>query len=243
MSTQRSYEEELVAFARQRLGPASAAMLGTEEASDDGLRLLSAGGELASSALKVIYERLGRDPHVDNEFATYLLEIITSKGRHQLASDSVLRRVMNTGDLANSMLMHLWPKLDRFTFDSERQFTALLVQRMDYHIRDHLKQMTAQKRSEHKRVEGDPHDIDRHDADPQVDPELRAIRREEQQRLRLILGRLSQAQRGVLTLAQKGMSTKEIATQLGISSEAVRRSLNMAIETASRLMGRDKPHD
>ncbi|MCB9898995.1 MAG: sigma-70 family RNA polymerase sigma factor [Planctomycetes bacterium] len=240
MSTHKDYQSELVEHARRRLGPASARLIAGDEAMDAALRHLSTGGDLGSTALKVVYERLGADPDVDNEFATYLTDVALSKGRYTLAPDSALRRLMNTADLANSVIARFWPRLSDYTFDTEEQFVALLVQRMDYHVRDRLRGMNTAKRSEHRRVDGDPALFERIDDDPENDPELSAIRNERLRRLQLIVTRLLPKQRAVFTLIQKGMSTKDVAAELDISTEAVRQALQRAIEAAASLLGRDR---
>ena len=152
-----------------------------------------------------------------------------------MSHSSRLRRFLDTGDLVLSVFGDLWGDLGGLRFESRHQFTALFAQRMGWKAADQARRMTAQRRSEDRRVAAAPEDLELPAEGGDAQPLHLAIQSEEKQRLILILLRLKERDRELLTLHLKDLSLEAIAERTGLKYDAARQALGRAIRRAREL--------
>ena len=117
------------------------------------------------------------------------------------------------------------------------QFKKLFSQRMSWKAADEARRMTSQRRREDRRVPQQPHELELHDGSADNAPLPIMIKREEKERLILMLLRLkSDRDRRLLTLHLKGESVAAIAREMNLTYDAARKALSRAIEQARKLV-------
>ena len=221
-------------FARSELGPASERLLAADSAWGHVEERMSEGLGLEDAVLATLHRSLGGDRRVADEFAAYFLYDLMRMGKLSMASSSHLRRFLDTGDLVLSVFGDLWGDLASLRFESARQFKTLFARRMTWKAADQARRMNSGNRREDKRVAGQPEEL-AGSASPVESGLNSSIRQEERDRLILILLRLGERDRQVLTLHLKGLTVGAIAEELGSSYDAARKALDRAVKRARSL--------
>jgi RNA polymerase sigma factor (sigma-70 family) len=233
--------ERILDFARTELGPSSERALRSAAAREPVHARLRAGQPLEDAVLAQIHARIGNDRRLADEFAAYFLFDLMKMGKLSMTSTNRLRRFLDTGDLVLSVFGDLWEGVDSLKFESRGQFKALFARRLDWKASDQARRMDTGRRREDLRADESLRECDMRVAETETAPVPGAIRREERERLILILLRLKERDRRLLGMHLKGLSVEAIATELGLSNDAARKALSRAIEQARQLANFGSP--
>lgn len=237
-SPQDDSPETLRAWACKRLGPSSERRLADADTQREVRRRLESGAELEDAVLGALHGCIADDPRVADEFAAFFMLDLMQMGRLSMSASSRLRRFLDTGDLVISVFGDMWGDLAELEFSSRAQFTSLFARRMSWKAADQARQLATQRRAEDKRVPQQPDELDL--TDNVSSTPAHAIRREEHERLILLLLRLRDKDRKLLTLHLKGKSIDDIAHELGLTYHAARMALKRAIDQARALAEAEK---
>jgi RNA polymerase sigma-70 factor (ECF subfamily) len=145
--------------------------------------------------------------------------------RFHLPTTSAVRALIDSEDLLQEGLLQLVRNVEQFRGRTWSEFLAfvhaILAQKKLRHRRRH------QVRAEEFKS------TPPHDSLPaeMPTPSFGAMAQEDRERLRLLLGTLSEPHQAVLLLRLDGMDNGEIAARLGITVETVRQRLSRAIRT------------
>jgi RNA polymerase sigma factor (sigma-70 family) len=225
-------DERLLEFALAGLGPRSERCLRAPGALDAVRARLAAGADLTDAVLGHIHSCLKQDRRLADEFAAHFVFDLMLMGRISMASSSRLRRFLDTGDLVMSVFGDVWAEFEEVRFESRNQYKRLFAQRLNWKAADQARRMTASTRREDLRVGDEPDELH---GPPAADPLRDAIRREEKEQLILLLLRLKDRERRLLSMHLKGEPLEAIAAAEGLSSEATRKALARAIEQARQI--------
>jgi RNA polymerase sigma factor (sigma-70 family) len=229
-------DEQILEFALSQLGPRSERHLRSDGLPDVRQRLAQ-GAELPDAVLGHIHSRLKLDPRLADEFAAHFVLDLMLMGRISMASSSRLRRFLDSGDLVLSVFGDVWAEFEDVRFESRSQYKRFFAQRLQWKAADQARRMTASTRREDLRVAEQPEELE-HRAAPAPDPLRDAIRSEDRQRLILLLLRLKDRERRLLTQHLKGETLEAIAAAEGLSTDATRKALARAIEQAREYAAR-----
>ncbi len=225
--------QQFMAYTARRLGPASEHHLKDDVRAAAVAQRMASGMQLEDAVLAQLHLAIGKDRRVADEFAAFFILDLMKLGKFSMSSSSKLRRFLDTGDLVLSVFGDLWDDMSALDFQSRNQFKQLFAQRMKWKAADQHRRLTSQRRREDRRVPQQPEDLDcPGDAN---DASATAIVAEEREQLILILLRLKERNRQLLTLHLKGLSIEAIAEEMGLSYEAARKALSRAIEQARKL--------
>lgn len=224
-------DARVLEFARGQLGPRSERCLREPGALDAVRTRIEAGAELADAVLGHVHSRLKKDPRLADEFAAHFVFDLMLMGRISMASSSRLRRFLDTGDLVLSVFGDVWADFGDVAFTSRNQYKKLFAQRLDWKAADQVRRMTASTRREDLRSPQHPDELHGTQDEPLRD----AIRKEERERLILLLLRLKDRERRLVSLHLKGEPIEAIAASEGLTPEAARKALARAIEQARQL--------
>ena len=226
-----SSDARLLEFARGQLGPRSERCLRAPGALQAVRARMAAGADLADAVLAHVHSCLRAEPRLADEFAAHFVLDLMLMGRMSMATSSRLRRFLDTGDLVLSVFGDVWAEFGDVPFISRQQYKRLFAQRLDWKAADQARRMTASTRREDLRSAQQPDELHASQADPLRD----AMRKEEREQLILLLLRLKDRERRLLSMHLKGEPLEAIAAAEGISSEAARKALARAIEEARQL--------
>jgi RNA polymerase sigma factor (sigma-70 family) len=232
---QTSLERDIASFAETCLGRASLNHVSRPEVMAAIVARRVSGHSLEDAVLAEIHAGLPGNAALADQFAAYLLYDLMRMGSNSMAASSGLRRFLDTGDLVLSVFGDLWHDIPDVKFDSCAQFKMLFAQRLNWKAASSARRFTAGSRGEQHRHARPPEDLDLAAGEDDGTPLHAAIREEERARLILILLRLSDRERQVLTLHLKGLGPGEIAQRLGLQYDAARKALSRAIEQARKL--------
>ncbi len=233
-------DSRMVEFARVELGPASEKRLADPAVRAAVRERLKRGLSLADAVVGEMHACLNSDRRVADEFVAYFLIDLMRVGRLSMSASNRLRRFLDTGDLVMSVFGDLWTDLGDLRFESRNQFTALFAKRMGWKAVDQVRRLQSKRRAEDMRLHQDPEELDVGTTDAGTAPLPEAIRKEEREQLILILLRLKDRDRAILTLHLQNRSIDAIATELGLSYDAARQALNRAIERARLIAARSR---
>lgn len=221
-----------LAFARDRLGPACAAVL--EDGGTQALVLsrLRQGRSLEDAVLGEIHHAAGHNPRVADEFLAFFLSDMMKLGHQRVPSS--LRRFLDTGDLVQSVLGDLWEDFEKLRFETRGQFLAYLVQALRWKGSGHQQRMTAGNRREDLRVDPPAESLRALSEAPT--PSSQAAAAEERERMALVLLRLPERDRELLRAFLKGESNEAIGAKLGLSPDAARMGIQRALQRARELL-------
>lgn len=219
-------------FARERLGPASEAVLADTGIQALVLSRMRQDRDLEDAVLGEVHRAAAHNGKVADEFLAYFLSDMTRLG-HQRVSTG-LRRFLDTGDLVQSVLGDLWEGFERLHFETRGQFLAYLAQALRWKSSGHGQHLAAGNRREDLRVEQAAENLQA----PAVgqSPSSQAGAAEERERLALVLVRLPDRDRDLLRGFLKGESNEEIGARLGLTPDAARMGVQRAIERARQLL-------
>jgi RNA polymerase sigma factor (sigma-70 family) len=222
-------------FARSELGPASERALRPPAARRAVQARIDAGSPLEDAVLAQLHSRIGDNRRLADEFAAYFLFDLMKMGKLSMSSTSRLRRFLDTGDLVLSVFGDLWEGVESIEFESRGQFKSLFAQRLDWKAADQARRLHTSTRREDRRVDVGAQDFDQHAAESTTAPVPGAILREERERLILILLRLKERERQLLTMHLKGLTIEAIAEAMELNYDAARKALSRAIAQARQL--------
>src|SRR5262245_52081798 len=207
---------ELLEFSRAGLGNAAGPHIERPEILTSAVLRRLAGRNVEDAVLAEIHAALPGNRALADDFAAYLLYDLMRMGSNSMAASSGLRRFLDTGDLVLSVFGDLWHDIPDVKFESCAQFKQLFAQRLNWKAASTARRFTDGTRGEQHRLPRPPEDLDLAAGDEGGTPLSAAIREEERARLILILLRLSDRERQVLTLHLKGHGPGEIAQRLGL---------------------------
>jgi RNA polymerase sigma factor (sigma-70 family) len=222
---------ELRDFAAERLGPESERLMTSPAAHGGAQRRRQAGAELADAVLASVHEHARADRALADEFLAYFLADLMQIGSMSLGKE--LRRFLDTGDLVQSVLGGLWPRLAETRFESRARFVALLAKRLSWRAADKGRELRHARRREDLRVEAALEEM-----------EARRASEDEEQRDRLVLllVKLPRRDRELLAARLRGEETHEIARRMGLepgtAGKAIRKAQQRLREIASKSVDR-----
>ena len=227
--------QEARAFARQRLGPRSVQLFALDGAAQEVVAQVRAGRDVIDAVLGLVFERMPREPRLADEFFAHFLEDLTRTRRPSLGPR--LRRLHDTIDLVQSVLGNLLPRLESLRFEGRAQFLKYLSTSLSSKVVDKVRRGEAAKRREDRYVDAAPEDVEPVDSGPT--PAMEVAEREQkhmdQDRLKLLLLRLSERDARILALAMAGEPLESIAEDLGLAPEAARKARQRAVERAKAI--------
>jgi RNA polymerase sigma factor (sigma-70 family) len=226
---------EVLDFSQLRLGQAAQQHVERPEVLAAVVARRRAGRNVEDAVLAEIHAALAGNRALADDFAAYLLFDLMKMGSNSMAASSSLRRFLDTGDLVLSVFGDLWHDVPAVRFESAGQFKTLFAQRLNWKAASSARRYTSDKRSEQHRSASPPEELDLSGGDEP--PLAAAIREEERARLILILLRLPDNHRRILTLHLKGLDNAEIAQRLGLQPDSARKALSRATEQARKLAG------
>jgi len=222
---------ELVEFAGDQLGGASQALLCDPAAQALALARLRNGYDVEDAVLSQVHAAMGRDSRLADEFLAYFLRDLLRLG-HRVKS-TALKRFLDTGDLVQSVLGDLWSDIASVRFETRSRYLAYLARKLRWKASNRTRALEAAKRSEHKRHEQAADELELEHAGDS--PATAAAKGEDLDRLALVLMKLPERDKKLLTLHLRGLELREIAQQMGLSYDAARMALDRAVRRARRL--------
>lgn len=225
-------DARLLEFARTQLGPHSERCLRAPGALDAVRARIAAGADPTDAVLGHIHSCLKQDRRLADEFAAHFVFDLMLMGRISMASSSRLRRFLDTGDLVMSVFGDVWAEFEDVRFETRSQYKRLFAQRLNWKAADQARRMSARTRREDLRVAEEPDELHGPIA---ADPLRDAIRREEREELILLLLRLKERERRLLSMHLKNEPLEAIAAAEGLSPEAARKAIARAIEQARQI--------
>lgn len=219
------------AFAEQQLGPASAIYLAAPETMALVLGRWRGGRALEDAVLGEVFRGAAKHRELADEFIALFLADLQRLGHLRLSAG--LRRFLDTGDLVQSVLGDLWQDVQKVRFESRPQFLAYLAQALRWKSGTQAQRLAAGNRREDQRAEQPVEEA----AAGGARPESLAGQEEERERLALVLLRLPQRDRELLTHYLRGESQAQLAERLGLSADAVRMGVQRAVARARALLG------
>jgi RNA polymerase sigma factor (sigma-70 family) len=218
-------------FADRKLGPHSRAALQSPVRQARILARTREGAALEDAVLSEIHRAASEERRIADEFVGYFLSDLLRVASRSLGSG--LRRLLDTGDLVQSVLGDVWPELASIRFESRAAFLSLLSMRIRWKVTGHARSEHAVRRGGGRQMEGDPADLPV--ADPGPGPSARCALQEDRERLVIALLRLEPRDREALTRFLRGETSGEIAEALDLSVETARKVLQRAMQRARRL--------
>lgn len=232
MSTPEETPRRILSFARDCLGPASEHHLQDPELLARVLGRIRSGVDLEDAVLGAVFESVGEGGPLADEFLGYFLEDLLRLERPRLRGS--LRRFLDTGDLAQSVLGDLWGEIRAVRFEERGAFLGYLAQRVSHKAIDRARHFGRMKRGEDHRIDVQPHDLPL--ATEEASPLSRAGNEEERDNLVLLLLRLPERDRRILTMYLRGDSLAAISQAIGLEVTSARKALQRAIRKA-RVLG------
>lgn len=225
--------EAVLAFARQHLGPACERLLLEPTRLAAVIQRVRDGRELEDAVLGVVHQAAAQDRAVADEFLSWFLLDLHRIGRSFLAPG--LQRYLDSGDLVQSVLGDLWPRLAGARFEDRKRFLAFLSNGLRWKAADWARRLGSARRGEDHRVALPPEELPLTAGG--ASPATQAGASEERERLILILARLPERDRELLRLHLQGRTLREIGTATGLSEDAARKAVQAAIARARSLAG------
>lgn len=218
-------------FAQERLGPASHAWLESGPGAANLQKRLAAGAKPEDAALGAIFEQLRGNRAISEEFIGHFLKRVLGIRLVELYPG--LRRMLDTGDLAQSVMADLVPAIPDLKFTTESAFLSYLVQRMRWKATDRVRSPRART----ERATSDPDAILPDAITPETGDALRGmIAEEERAALLITIHRLPERERTLLLRYLEGADSAQVSAELGLTPEAYRKALQRAIARARELL-------
>ena len=192
-----------------------------------------AGAKVEDAVLARAHLQAAQYPAVAEEFVAFFLADLARLGSGQLSTG--LRRFLDTGDLVQSVLGDLWPGLLELRFETRDQFLALLAARLRWKATDRARGLQAGRRREDLRVPTLEDEAASGGGAPS--PPTQAGQREDWERLVLVLARLPDRDRELLSRSLRGQSLPEIAAAMDLEAETARKAVQRALAKARQLAG------
>ncbi|MFG0318147.1 MAG: sigma-70 family RNA polymerase sigma factor [Planctomycetota bacterium JB042] len=212
-------------FARDHLGPVSERLLCERGVQALLISRVRGGARVEDAVLAEVHRAAAADRRLADEFLAYFLTDLLRVGRGLLSAG--LRRFLDTGDLAQSILGDLWTQLADVRFETRAGFVSLLARRLRWKATDKAR---AAGRRPVEEV-----DDDAPVAGDTPPPPALAISREERERLILVLLRLPERDRRLLALHLRGATLETIGAETGLRPEAARKALQRALHKARKI--------
>ena len=229
--------DRISAFVKEQLGPASAEACSTPEALQRiEARRTGDGLDFEDAILAELFALIKQQDNpvqseLSGEFLHYFLHHMLKMPLTSLYP--VVRRMMDTEDVALSVMHDLLPTFTDLEFRSRTAFSSFLLQRLHWKVLDKIRGMNAQSRMETLNVEGAlVEDFATSAAPSSVSS---AIGHEEQQQLAIALFRLHPRDREMVSMALDGSSRAEIAAKFGIEVEAARKAIERAVRRVRQI--------
>jgi RNA polymerase sigma factor (sigma-70 family) len=234
-------DERILDFARTELGPASERALRPAAASRAVCERIAAGQPLEDAVLGRIHACMGEDRRLADEFAAYFLFDLMKMGKLSMSSTSRLRRFLDSGDLVLSVFGDLWEGVESLKFESRAQFKSLFARRLGWKAAEQARRVGPRPRHDDRLTSHRGGSEGLAADETATAPVPGAIRREERERLILILLRLKERERRLLTMHLKGMSIEAIAEAMELQYDTARKALSRAIAQARQLAALGRP--
>lgn len=218
-------------YAREKLGPQSVVVLGQPAAMARVEAGVAAGARIEDEVLKELFQAAKTHRGVANEFFSHFLFGVIGIARDTLAPQ--LRRLVDTGDLLDSVMGSLWEDLRELHFETRAQFVRLVAQALRWKAQEYDRRMRTLRRREDMHAQASPEELQLAGEDPTPSA---VVRSEEERGLLLeVLARLPNKQRYLLRRHLNGDSIADIALDLGTTEATARKALERALQKAKDL--------
>lgn len=220
-------------FASDKLGPMSAAWIARPESLLCVEESVASGKHLEDAVLKQVFAGAQRDRGLASEFFSYILFNVFGIAKDTLAPK--LRRMVDTGDLLDSVMGGLWERLRDLQFETRAQFVRLVAQALRWKAGEYDRRMKTQRRRGDLQAPGEPEDYQVPNADQT--PSSRASQNEERELLPRLLEQLSPKDQDLLRRYLQGATPAEIAESSTpkTTEGAVQKALERALQRAREL--------
>ncbi|GEM_PF-2865990 len=227
-------------FAQNQLGPRMLELLSDEDVLLAVKSSVDESADIDDGILRWVHHTMPDDLELENEFVGYFWGQLYQRGRRTMASDSPLRRLLDTADLAQTVYRRIGPRLSQFEFRTRGQFMRLLVLNMENRTKDKARQLNAAKRGEKLKSNKPLEEVDSTvlSSDDSADPVIAAIRSEQGRMVFLICSRLSETDRALIKGLLECKTTHQMADDLGKTEAAARVALQRALARARHLAER-----
>jgi RNA polymerase sigma-70 factor (ECF subfamily) len=147
---------------------------------------------------------------------------------------AALRRLLDSADICQEVLASFFVRaaLGRYELATEEQLVQLLVSMAHHKLTNHTREHRTQRRDLERDLAGDPEE--RGVADAGASPSRQVAARELLQEARR---RLSEEERLLLDLRERGSSWDEVAVAVGGTPEAARKRLERALDRVAEELG------
>lgn len=154
---------------------------------------------------------------------------------HKQASVRLLRRILDTDDIVQSVFSSFFAELQRgeYELESAKQLGALLASIARHQATSNVRQQLRRRRDVRRNSKHSQQDIDQFpDAAPLPEEMLAEL-----ELLDLLRANFTDEERALAAFRRDGQSWKSIATRLGGTSQSRRMQLSRAVERAARQLG------
>jgi RNA polymerase sigma factor (sigma-70 family) len=215
-------------FARQGLGPASAALFSSGVVEEELRAALEQGRSPQDAVLAIVFRRLSGDRDLADEFFRYFFGDLFATGSSLV--DHRLRDLMETGELVDSVVRDLWADLEKVEFRTRGQFLAFLLRRMQWKRNDWLRTASRSKRGGGLRP-GAGTDLEQI-PDPSVpSPAMELERADDLVRLAKLSHRLPPDEQEMVRMRfLEGRTYGEIGERFGLAANSIKRRIEEAQE-------------
>lgn len=225
LHTAPPFMDSSLQFSETYLGPASLAYIQREENSLKVEKWVKDGAAVEDAVLRCIFEATSKDSELTNEFLNYFLQHLLKLKIVNIQPS--LRRMVDTGDLVQSVFTEIWGKLPDFEFTTRGAFISLLCQRLKWKASNENRRMKTQSRREDLRASSSPEKMGA--KSDQMGPLSENLSQEEQRQMAVAIFRLPPRDRQIVTLSLQGFSHSEIGERMGLEVSSARKALNRAV--------------
>ena len=226
LATQMTSPDQLRALAESELGPESAAILADWEYASAFDAARAGGADEQDALLQIAFEVSKRHREVQGEFLSYFRGLLY--GLSSPGAQAALERVPKKGetDLMQSIVGDLLPGFESLYFNSRAQFLALIQQRLRWKRLDRMKSLGPVPHS----LTGDTDELSLAE-DPGETPSTplnAVIQTESEALISRAIQTLEDADRRLIRAMIDGEARVELASELDVSSDALRQRLHRA---------------
>jgi len=223
----RAIAQQALHYAGERLGAASEELLRRPREQALAVARVRAGASVEDAVLAVVFQSAREDRALAGEFLAGILGD-TMRVAHSALSRG-MRHLMDTGDLAHSVLGDLWSDLDSVEFRTRGQFVTFLLRKLRWkNARNVRAEGGTLKRGGAEPLDHEAADARERGAEPS--PLSAAGRDDDLRRLVLLMRHLEPREQEMLRLYLGGASRKAIAAELGLPLAGVHRAMRRLTE-------------
>jgi len=221
----------------ERLGPASTRLMGESGVLAQVETAIEKGRELEDAVLLVVHARLQGDGPDARELGEEFLKFFLNKmlGMRATGLRPDLRRLLDTGDLVNSIARDFWLELTNFEFRGVGHTMSWLSKKLEWRTSDRQRALLTERRNEARHITYDESVNVVAGVEARL-PLNQAELREDWNRTLIAMHRLAPRDRHLVEMMLDGQSSDEMGAFLEQTSSTARRALSRALARLRDLM-------